>query len=58
MVITLILAPGFLAGLGGLVSQWIFGGGMGVAIIGFVLLFIGLIASVSIFMGANKEGVA
>ena len=57
LVISLILAPGFLAGLGGLISEWIFGEGMGVAIIGFVVLFIGIIASVIIFLGANKEGV-
>lgn len=53
LVITAVLSPGFLLGLGGLVTLWL-GIGLPIAIVGAVLLLIGIIISIVIGVQASK----
>ena len=54
----MILAPGVLAGLVGLLSMSSSSDGLTIGMIGFGLLVIGLIISIVIFVKADKEGKA
>jgi hypothetical protein len=56
LVIAMILAPGLVTGLAGLLTMPSSDDGFTIAIIGFFLLVIGLIVSVVIFVKADKEG--
>jgi len=58
LVVALIMVPGVVTGLVGLLSMPSSGDGLSIGIIGFVLLIIGLITSIIIFVKADKEGKA
>lgn len=58
LVVAMILAPGVLGGLVGLLTMSSSSDGLTIGMIGFVLLVIGLIISIVIFVKADKEGKA
>ena len=58
LVIAMILAPGVLGGLVGLLSMSSSSDGLTIGMVGFGLLVIGLIISIVIFVKADKEGKA
>lgn len=58
LVISLLLAPGILGGLVGLITLPLAGAGMVIGGIGFILLVVGVIISLVIFNKANLEGAA
>jgi len=58
LVIAMILAPGAMAGLVGLISTTASGDGTLVGLLGFALLVIGIIISIVILVKADKEGKA
>jgi len=54
LVIALALAPGALLGLLGLLTIPLFGAGIGLGVVGFVLLVIGAVIAVTIYVQANQ----
>ena len=58
LVIAMILAPGALTGLVGLISTAASGDGALVGLLGFALLVIGIIIAIVILVKANQEGQA